>query len=303
MKTDRLYAITLYLLNHGKTSASELARRMEVSVRTIQRDIDALCRAGVPVIAEPGAAGGYSLADAFRLDAQTATKEEYSTILTALKGLSTAMETPGSERVLEKISALAGEKQQDIILDFSVLRETDGEAIAAVRRAIAQRKAVRFGYTNAENISREHTVEPVALIYRWYAWYLLAWSQVRKDYRTYKLVRMNGVEVTDTGFTREHADAETILCQNAGEAQPQTEIRIRCTDKARARAIEYLNGTVIREYEDGGCEMLLRVIEREQLWFGALLSLGDGAEVLAPEHIRQQVRETAEKIIRLYGKL
>lgn len=59
MKKDRLYAVTLYLLNHGKTSASELAKHFEVSVRTIQRDIDVLCQAGIPICAFTGTNGGY----------------------------------------------------------------------------------------------------------------------------------------------------------------------------------------------------------------------------------------------------
>ena len=63
MKTDRLYALTLYLLNHGKSSASELAKHFEVSVRTIQRDIDALCQAGIPICASCDATHpGYFLA-------------------------------------------------------------------------------------------------------------------------------------------------------------------------------------------------------------------------------------------------
>ncbi|HAH62027.1 MAG TPA: YafY family transcriptional regulator, partial [Treponema sp.] len=59
MKIDRLLAVTIYLLNHEKTSASALARQFEVSVRTIQRDIESLCLAGIPVAAEYGADGGY----------------------------------------------------------------------------------------------------------------------------------------------------------------------------------------------------------------------------------------------------
>lgn len=58
MKVERLYAITVYLLNHGRTSASELARHFEVSLRTIQQDIDSLCLAGIPIISINGAAGG-----------------------------------------------------------------------------------------------------------------------------------------------------------------------------------------------------------------------------------------------------
>lgn len=66
MKTDRLYALTLYLLNHGKSSASELAKHFEVSVRTIQRDIDALCQAGIPICAFTGTNGGYEILSDFK---------------------------------------------------------------------------------------------------------------------------------------------------------------------------------------------------------------------------------------------
>ena len=80
MKIDRLYAITLYLLNHGKTSASELANHFEVSLRTIQRDIDSLCLAGIPVIATAGAAGGYEISERYRLEKGFATPDDYSNI-------------------------------------------------------------------------------------------------------------------------------------------------------------------------------------------------------------------------------
>ena len=91
MKTDRLYAITVYLLNHGKTPAEVLARLFEVSVRTIRRDVDALCRSGIPVVAEPGAGGGYSLSEPFKLNAQAMNDADYTFILTALHGLSTSV--------------------------------------------------------------------------------------------------------------------------------------------------------------------------------------------------------------------
>ena len=133
MRTDRLYAITLYLLNHGKTSASQLAKKFEVSVRTIQRDIDSLCEAGVPVVAETGAGGGYYLTDSFKMDAQTATDEDYSHILTALKGYATAMWSPGLDTAVEKIASLTKQKDDSIILDFSVLREADQSHMQALQ--------------------------------------------------------------------------------------------------------------------------------------------------------------------------
>lgn len=301
MKSDRLYSITLYLLNHGKTSAAELAAKFEVSVRTIQRDIDSLCQAGVPITAETGAAGGYYLTDSFKMDAQTATEEDYSHILTALKGYSSAMNSLNIDATVEKISALARKNDNGVILDFSVLREVDNRHLQLLQQAIKMRKAVSFNYTNSENISRFHTVDPVAVIYRWYAWYLLAYSVEKADYRTYKLVRMTGLEITEADITIEHGDANTILKKKSlNDTQTLTEIKVRCSPQARARAVEYLNARITYEHANGECDMTLYVIEAEHLWFGTLLSLGDGIIIKEPEHIRQRVVKAAEGIMNLY---
>ncbi len=301
MKTDRLYAITIYLLNHGKTSASELAGRFEVSVRTIQRDIDSLCAAGIPIVAESGVNGGYYLTESFKMNAQTATEEDYSYILTALKGYSTAMKNPHIDTAIEKITSLASKKDDSVILDFSVLKEVDNSLMQTLQEAIKSKNAVRFSYANAENITRIHTVEPVAVVYRWYAWYLLAYSTVKNDYRTYKLVRISQAEITELSFTKVHESAENILREsNPSITQKTTEIKVHCKQEARARAIEYLNGEIIAEYDNGECDMTLHVIESEHLWFGTILALGDGIIIKEPEHIRMRVIEAAQKLLSLY---
>lgn len=301
MKTDRLYAITVYLLNHGKTPASELAKKFEVSVRTIQRDIDSLCAAGIPIVAESGVTGGYYLTETFKMDAQTATEEDYSYILTALKGYSTAINNQHINIVLEKIASLINKKDDSVVLDFSVLREVDNSLMQTLQEAIKRKNAVRFSYTNAENVTRMHTVEPVAVVYRWYAWYLLAYSTVKNDYRTYKLVRMSQAEITELSFTKEHDSAENILREgNPSSTQKTTEVKVHCKQEARARAIEYLNGEVTAEYDNGECDMILHVIESEHLWFGTILALGDGIIIEEPEHIRRRVIEAAQKLLSLY---
>ena len=104
MKSDRLYAITVYLLNHGRTSAAELARHFEVSVRTIQRDIDSLCQAGVPVAAVNGSHGGYEISERFRLDSHLASNDDFSYIFAALRGLKTALGNNDANRIYEKIN-------------------------------------------------------------------------------------------------------------------------------------------------------------------------------------------------------
>jgi len=304
MKTERLYAITVYLLNHGRTSAGELAKRFEVSPRTIQRDMDSLCLAGIPIVAVNGAAGGYEISDRFTMDKSFATADDYAYILTALRGLVSATDDRRAKHTLEKIAHASEPGDSGMILDFSVLREGDQDTLQRLRMAVLEKNIVEFTYTNNNGETRTHNVEPVAVIYRWYAWYLLAYSKAKKDYRTYKLVRMSDLKITDKPFEKEHEPTDVILKESAQtDSRQYTDILIRCSESAKARVREYLKGTVTREYTNGDALMEATVVENEQFWIGTLLSLGDAVEVVAPERVRRRLVDCAEKIISLYGKV
>ena len=93
MKTDRLLAETIYLLQRGRVTSRQMAERFEVSRRTILRDMDALSLAGIPVTSLDGAGGGYQLEESYRLDHRAADRQDVELILVALRALSTAMET------------------------------------------------------------------------------------------------------------------------------------------------------------------------------------------------------------------
>lgn len=304
MKLERLYAITVYLLNHGKTSANELAKHFEVSLRTIQRDIDSLCLAGIPVISISGSAGGYEISEKYKLDNDFATIDDYSNIQTALQGLISATGDSKAKHTLEKIIHVSNPNDNRIILDFSVLQEGDRNTLQLLQTAVYEKRTVTFTYTNNNSETRTHSVEPIAVIYRWYAWYLLAYSKVKNDYRTYKLVRMSNLIVTDTPFTKEHEAAGNVLQKiDQTDSRQYTEILIKCKEPARARVIEYLKGTVTKELSNGGAIIKATVVENEHFWLGTLLSLGDNAEIIAPEKLRRQLLESAEKIVSLYKEL
>ena len=105
MQESRLFKIVYYLLDKGQTTATELAEKFEVSVRTIYRDIDALSAAGIPVYAEAGRNGGIHLMKDFVLDKAVLSKEEKQEILTALQSLNSTQNVRSS-RTLQKLSAL-----------------------------------------------------------------------------------------------------------------------------------------------------------------------------------------------------
>lgn len=300
MKHDRLYALTLYLLNHGRTSARELAERFEVSIRTVQRDIDALGRAGIPVESLPGKCGGYALVEGFRMERQLLTPEDRANLRAAMAGLASATGDPSAGAGLEKLMAVSPEADSDVVLDFSVLRERDQAALALVRRAIAQHRAVRFAYTNARGERRIHAVEPVAAVYRWYAWYLLAYSTCAQDYRLYKLARMEDLELADNAAHR-HPSPREVLARMPDDSRPCVEIVLRCDAASRGRALEYLNADILEELPGGGARMRFVAPEEEHFWLGTVLALGSGVEIERSESKRTQVLEAAQKIVALYS--
>lgn len=237
VKTDRLYALTLYLLNHGKTSASELAKHFEVSVRTIQRDIDALSQAGIPVYASTGVNGGYEILSDYKIDHQLVSDDEYAYIATAINGLKTVTNNQMADNIYEKITAISKNRNTGMILDFSVLREGDEKLLQMLQSAVKNKKVIKFSYTNNSGETRVHCVEPIAVIYKWYAWYMLAYNLAKQDYRTYKLVRMEDVSITEDKFSREHRTAEEIVndCDNSYQGK---ELEIIEPEHIKKRIIE-----------------------------------------------------------------
>ena len=199
MKTDRLLAETIYLLQRGRVTSRQMAERFEVSRRTILRDMDALSLAGIPITSLDGAGGGYQLEESYQLDHRAADRQDVELILVALRALSTAMDDSQLQSAIEKFQPLEKESgAEPLSVDLSVLNESARvqRNLRALRRAIREKSVVRITYVSAAGREAMHEVEPLRLDYRWYAWYLTAWSRRHDKPVTFKLIRMDGVEPT-----------------------------------------------------------------------------------------------------------
>lgn len=308
MKIDRLLGITMYLLNRDIVSARTLAEKFEVSQRTIQRDIESLSLAGIPVTSLPGAYGGYEIMDSFKLNKQISNSEDYLFIITALKGLCSAYDNQKLDATIEKILLASNPNvsgKQKMFLDFKILREgknTD-DYIKLVDNSIDEEKAIVFDYTNADNKSTHRIVEPIALTYKWYSWYLLGYCTGRCDYRLFKLNRMDNLEKIEIPFTIKHESADFLLTEMEGKDTRQyCNIKLLGRKEVRKQILEYLNGKVIYEYDNGDFLLEMHVPDNERMWFSILLGFGDSVTVAEPEELRTRLREKAMEIINLYDK-
>lgn len=303
MKIDRLIAITMYLLNRETVSASTLAERFEVSKRTIQRDIETLNQAGIPIVSVYGAEGGYRILDGFRLTKQIANLDDYLNIIMALKGLHSAYDTAKIGGTLEKVLSTMQGGDQRIFVDFSVAREDArvNEHLQTIEKAIYNKTLLTLSYTNSNGLISTRMVEPLALSYKWYAWYMLAYCTLKQDYRLFKLPRIKHCELSNETFSEDHGDIETLLdTYFAKDTRPYYHVTLKCKGAIRQQVLEYLGTNITKEFENGDFILQLAGVPLERMWFSLLLGFGDQVEVLEPDDIKRLLKEKANEILALY---
>lgn len=306
MKIDRLMGITMYLLNRNVVSAKELAERFEVSVRTIVRDIESLSMAGIPISSSTGAAGGYEILDTFKLNKQITTMEDYLFIITALKGMCSAYDSEKINTTLEKLLTAGHYKdeEQRIFIDFGVVREGRNIPgfVREIEEAIQNKRIIEFDYVDSAGQKSHRTVEPLALNYRWYAWYLLAYCTNKNDYRIFKLNRLTDLTVTDRQINYEHGNVPELLeKQWRDDTRRYIPMKLLCKAEVRVAIMEYMRGKIIEERENGDFVIATYGIENERMWLSLLLGFGDSIEVLEPQEVIDMLKEKALQIQNLYG--
>lgn len=199
-RTDRLYALVeeLRACAPRRRSARELAARFEVSVRTIERDIGALQQAGVPVYADVGRAGGYTLDKSRTLPPLNFTPAEAVAVAIVLGRAEGSPFARSARTALHKIvtamSAADGEAARELAGRIHFVTEPDAAAPASVpavlEEAMAARRVVRIGYVDAAGAETERDVEPVAFTSGAQGWYLLGWCRLRGRVRVFRTDRV-----------------------------------------------------------------------------------------------------------------
>ena len=175
MKIDRLIGILSILLQKEKVTAPELAEMFEVSKRTINRDIDDLCRAGIPIVTSQGTGGGISIMDGYRMDRTILSSKDMQMIMAGLRSLDSVSGSNYYSRLMEKIKAGSTEfvsGSESILIDLSSWnKDSISPKIELIQDAIELGKTVKFEYYSPKGNS-EREIEPYYLIFKWSSWYV-----------------------------------------------------------------------------------------------------------------------------------
>lgn len=204
-KTERMYALVeeLRAVAPRPRSASWLAARFEVSVRTIERDLSALQQAGVPLWASTGRRGGYAVDTAMTLPPLNFTPSEAAALVAALAVAGPIPLAAAARSGLAKISAAMSAPDRDrtaeLVRRILVRGPDPGERAAAtaatVVSALAERRVLQIDYRDKHDTGTLRTVEPAGFVCLEERWYLVAWCRLRAAYRVFRLERIRAATV------------------------------------------------------------------------------------------------------------
>lgn len=305
LKIDRLLAIITYLLNRDIVSGKHLAEKFEVTERTIQRDVDTINMAGIPIVSIRGAGGGYKIIDTYKFSKQPSNEEDMESITLALKSLYSALENEKISNTLEKVKSICPKKpSNNINVDFSIVKENKKIAkyIKIIDEAILNKHKIEFLYVNAVNYSRDRIIEPVSLEFKWYSWYLVAYCTEKKDYRIFKLIRMDNLKLTEIQFTNNHDNNGNLFDElMSNDSRKYINLLFKCSKTSITAVSEYMPGVKFTKITENDYRGELTVAENERMWFAFLLSFGEDIEVIEPESVKQRLVEHSQKIIDKYN--
>ncbi|MDS1003036.1 YafY family protein [Clostridium sporogenes] len=313
MKINRLLAIVVILLNREKISASELAEKFEVSVRTIYRDIDAINLAGIPIVSQAGNNGGFYIIDNYKINHQLLTLEDMISIIEALKNMNRFLEDKNIEVAIEKVKNIVPKEKKEVFdLHFDQMfvdtlpwgfKKCDEENLKykIIHNAVESKNCIAFDYRNSKSEYNWRKVEPLTLVFKGFYWYLFSFCKLRNDYRFFKLSRMENLTVLDERINENRISYKEYININKTKEVP-TKVVLKFSKKVRYRVDDCFDKNDIKIQEDGS--IIVDTYFLEDYWvYSMILSYGEYVEVLEPNHIREIIKNKYKKINNIYSNM
>jgi predicted DNA-binding transcriptional regulator YafY len=319
MRADRLLSILMLLQVHRKMTACDLARRLEVCERTIHRDMEALGSAGVPVLAERGAGGGWRLLEGYRTNLTGLNEVEVQALfLTKPPRLlaDLGLEKASDAALLKLLAALPAMQRngaeyvrQRIHVDVAGWRQSE-EAVPllpVLQEAIWQGRKLRFTYQRGDGVAVERVVDPLGLVAKGSIWYMVA--AVEGEPRSYRVSRVQAAEIVDEECVRPLAFdlaafwGESTAHFYAHLPRYSATLRVDASALQRVRTGGWYTRVEREEAPDAdGWVPVVVQFDDEHSAREYALSFGPQLEVLEPPELREQVIRAAEGIVSLYAR-
>lgn len=298
MKIDRLLGILVMLSKKEKVTAPQLAEYFEVSRRTINRDIEILCMAGIPIVTTQGKHGGISIQEGYKLDKNIFTNDELSNIITGLKAVSSIHRTSDIENLLNKVVPKNLSDGEHILrIDLaSFYKESIAPKIKMLKSAVIKRNVVKFEYYSQSGKSVRNA-EPFYMVYRWDNWYLYAFCRQTESFRLFKLNRLWELEVLEKQYEkREDAKVEKDFDKYFTD-----EIIFEAVFSKRVwyRLVDEYGPNSLTELENGGL-LFKRGFTNYEYLKSWVLGYGNEVKVMKPKRLVDDIKQVSQEMLNKY---
>ena len=306
---NRVTPIFIQLQSKKIVRAKDISDRFNVSIRTIYRDIQTLTEAGVPIGSEAGV--GYYLADGYRLPPVMFTKEEVTAFLTAEKLIEKFTDNSidsnfksGMMKIRAILKSTEKEMLESIEENIEVLsrrprleNSKNSNHIQALIESISERKSLNIRYhTFYSNEIKDRNIEPIGIFFSSGYWHTIAFCELRKDYRDFRLDRILSISKTDKTFKKEHPSIKTYLGKITKEQNLET--IVICVDKDVVQFLteqKYYNGFVNEQSIGDKVQMTFLTSSTEYFvrWF---LMFADKADIVSPDSLKTMLIKKLSEI-------
>jgi predicted DNA-binding transcriptional regulator YafY len=310
MRADRLLSTLLLLQAHGRQTGRELAKRLEVSERTVHRDMEALSAAGVPVFALRGQRGGWQLDDNWRTQVPAFDEAELRALLMSQpRVIGDKRLAAAAERAFNKLIAAlpvtmraqAASMRQRLHVDATGWWGASHElaALPVVQDAVSRDRKLSFHYRRANGERTERTVDPLGLVAKGTTWYLVAHTP--NGLRTYRVSRIDQATLLDAAAVRPN-DFDLAAYWTSSTAQfleqrsrYETTLSLTPDAAARLKTWHLCAADAAVPAGDGFVTLRARFEDEEQACF-IVLGFGSKARVIAPASLRDRVTTEVRKM-------
>jgi len=287
------------MIDKKKVTADELAKTFEVSVRTIQRDIDILCNSGIPIYGEVGKYGGYHITENYKLDKNYISPSEINTLLEILNSFKNTLFKDSVRDLLSKFSNLSNSsiKNNKLLIDSTPWGNTKirSKKLDTIYEAVEQNRLISFEYTDQYKNNTKRTIEPYTIIMKGNSWYLYAYCTIRNDYRLFNINRVNNIIIKEQ--FPERIDFEPFENSNIDSATISTEIILKT--KNSSYLPDYLN-PLEEEIYDNNYKIIKCSMPIDEWLYTVLLGMSNDFEILEPEYLKEEIISRIKKSLENY---
>lgn len=298
-KIERLISIVMLLLQRERVSATELSRLFGVTKRTIQRDMDTLTYANIPVYAMHGREGGYGLMGEYKFDKRLLTHRDIEHIVVALDGFGQLSSNEGVQQTIGKIRGMSHiDLTPTLFMTFSDRVGQSGltDELSILMDAIKNHWLIEFDYVDQKGAISRRTVEPYHLKLHEMKWYVAGYSVEREDHRTFKVTRMTDLKIKGS-FTPRPQPSEG----NGMEQPPLTSMMVKAEIdiSVRDQFIERFGKQSVVHARGRTYEVTMELPENH-FAYQFLAGFGNKVRIVEPQRYVEQFKEFLEEALRMY---